>query len=66
MFAEEGYIASVDSGCVLALFSGSFARNVTDLPANFSIFLVAIAQSNAALLRTQSMMFQLKVSHSQG
>ena len=37
-----GCIASVDSGCVLALFSRSYMRDVADLPTNFSIFLVSV------------------------
>ena len=50
--AAAGCIASVNSGCVLALFSGSFVRGATDLPDNFSIFLVPVAQPNASSLRT--------------
>ena len=64
--AAAGCIASVNSGCILALFSGSFVRDVADIPANFSIFLVPVAQPNTASLRTQSMMLQFKVSHGQG
>ena len=41
--AAAGCIASVYSGWILALFSGSFLRDVADLPANFSIFLVPVA-----------------------
>ena len=41
--AAAGCIASVDSGCFLALFSGSFVRNVADFPVHFSIVLVPVA-----------------------
>ena len=48
MIAAASCIASVDSGCVLAFFSGFFVSDVADLSANFSIFLVPVAQPNAA------------------
>ena len=66
MFAAAGGIVSINSGCVLVLFSSSFVCDVADLPEKFTIFLVPIAQPNATLLRTQSMMLQLQVSHRQG
>ena len=64
--AAAGCIASIDSGFILALFSGSFVPDVAYLPAKYFIFLVPFNQPNVTSSCTQSIMLQLKVSHCQG